>query len=170
MPLAVHLLFGAIITALIHPLGLGLFLAFASHYALDALPHWDYSIENIKSKKWNNAFPDFAKIFFDVFPVLAIIFIVSKNPYLLLGAVLAGLPDILMFSNWIFPNKILLFLDEKIHNKTHYPEQKTRLCLRALVTFLIFILAFYVLFTATVNSPLTGSFSTLSKTSLNGPR
>jgi len=157
MPLTIHLLAGAAIVGLtINLWGIwpGLFLALISHYLFDALPHWDYSIENIKKRLWKKALPEFIKIFLDTVPVLTIIFIVSKNIYLVIGAVLAGFPDLLFFLNCLFPNKILSFLGEKIHNKIHYPGQKTRLFRRACITFLIFILLFYIFLAITVNSPL----------------
>ena len=52
LTLMTHAIVGAAIVGLVpaHPL-LGLSLAFASHFILDALPHWDYPIV-IRGQIW----------------------------------------------------------------------------------------------------------------------
>ena len=54
MTLTTHAVTGAVIAKLMagNPL-LGLFLAFCSHFILDAFPHWDYPLKSHNEDKKN---------------------------------------------------------------------------------------------------------------------
>ena len=136
MILMVHFLFGAAIVSKIRTLllartlipseisylTLAFVLAFLSHYLLDSLPHWDYSIENIQEKKWRNSFKDFLKVFLDISLGIFLIFIFSKNFSIsFLGGLVAILPDGLILLNLIYPSK-LLTIHKNFHQKIHFPE------------------------------------------------
>ena len=122
MILSVHIVMGAAVVSKIGFLPLAFLLAFLSHYLLDSLPHWEYSIKNIKQKKWKRSFSDFLKLFLDVFVGVLLLFFLSKNLTLaLMGGFLAVLPDTLTFLNIIFPN-IFFEAVENLHQKIHFPE------------------------------------------------
>lgn len=125
MILLAHLLFGAVVGSFIKNIYLALILAFLGHYFLDVFPHVEYSIENIKEKKWRKSFSDFFKIFFDFLIGILIIFIFSynlpikKQAIIYLCAILSIAPDGLTFLYILFPNKLLkFFLD--FHKKIHF--------------------------------------------------
>ncbi len=124
MILAIHFLIGAAIVLKIKFLPLALILAFLSHYLLDTLPHWEYSIENIKQKKWKNSFKDFLKIALDLSLGVFLVFLFSEKFFLaLIGGLIAVLPDAFVFLNLIFSNK-LLEIGRVFHQKFHFPEDK----------------------------------------------
>ena len=128
MILFCHLLVGAAIAAKIQILPLALIFAFLSHYVLDFIPHWEYSIDNIFKKQWKKAKFDFLKISLDFgFGILLIGLInhISSvisasspigliNPILLVGAFFAILPDGFTLLSILLPNKVL-----SIHDKFH---------------------------------------------------
>ncbi len=122
-----HLLVGAAIVSKIKFLPLAFFLAFLSHYLLDFIPHWEYSFENIKERRWRNSFGDFLKVALDTSFGLLLIFIFSKNwPLALVGGFFAILSDGPMVINLILLNKSLksLKIFEDFHQKFHYPKNK----------------------------------------------
>jgi len=124
MIITCHLIVGAAIISKVKFLPLAFFLAFLSHYFLDFIPHWEYSVKNIKEKRWKNSFSDFLKVALDAFLGLFLIFIFSKNlPLALLGGFFALLPDGALFINLIFPNKLSRTF-EYFHQKVHYPKDK----------------------------------------------
>jgi len=91
-----------------HP-AIGLSLAFASHFVLDALPHWDYHLDSYEYNKkdplksvihLNKKFlGDLAKMGLDgTFGLILAIILFSGNWFLIaLGAIGAMFPDFLQF-------------------------------------------------------------------------
>ena len=110
MTLTTHAIVGGAIVKIIprHPL-LGVLLAFFSHFALDAIPHWEYRLDSydyneknpLESKLHLNKkfFFDLIKIGTDGILGLALtVFIFSPPPFwIALGAASAMLPDFLQF-------------------------------------------------------------------------
>ena len=120
MILLVHLLLGALIGKEVNNPYLAIPLAFLSHYFLDLLPHIEYPIENITKKQWSKSFPDFIKVFLDIFLGLLLIFLFSKNhPIIYVCAFFAILPDGIAFLSYFiksnFVKKHTFFHSEKIH-------------------------------------------------------
>ncbi|OGZ64093.1 MAG: hypothetical protein A3A98_03875 [Candidatus Staskawiczbacteria bacterium RIFCSPLOWO2_01_FULL_40_39] len=108
------MLFGAALGSAIPNPFLGGILAFLGHYFLDLFPHIEYSIDNIRSKKWQKAFPDILKVCLDFSLAIVMIFLFSKNqPIIYLGSLIAIIPDGLTIITSIFPK----FL--KRHNIVH---------------------------------------------------
>lgn len=120
MTLTTHAVVGAAIVGLVpaHP-EIGLTLAFASHFVLDAIPHWDYKTYDERGLKLTRIVVDgflgmlLASIFF-AYP--------EKSWIPLLGAVVSVIPDIFwlkklenlfiikkfqQFHNWIHVNKTI---------------------------------------------------------------
>ena len=121
MLLTPHILTGvAIITKVQNPI-LGLLLVFLSHYFLDCFPQQEYSIKNIKEKRWNKSFLDFLKVFFDIsFGVLLILFLSKNNSLVFAAAFLAILPDGFTLLNLIIPKNKLLEIHDTFHQKINY--------------------------------------------------
>jgi len=119
MLLIVHLLAGAAIASEIKTVPLALLLAFLSHFVLDSIPHWEYSIENIESKKWVKSLPDFFKVAMDFSAGLMIILLYTRNSIIIAGALFAASNDGLAFLNLIFENKFLK-AGYGFHKKLHY--------------------------------------------------
>jgi len=121
MILTVHILIGSIVATKTGSPILGFLFAFLSHYFIDAIPHREYSIQNIKEGKWKNSFKDFLKIFLDILIGFFLIIIFQGNYFLaFLGGLSAILPDILTFLYFIFPKIKPLHLLSKFHEKTHW--------------------------------------------------
>ena len=124
MILTPHFLTGAAIINKTNPF-LGIILSFLSHYLLDAIPHSEYSIKNIKNRKWKKSFFDFLKIFFDLFLGILIIFIITKKIFLsLIGGFFAIFPDILTFFYILFPQNKILKYHYNFHKKVHFFNKK----------------------------------------------
>ena len=120
MILTCHLLLGAAIVTKIKFLPLAFLLAFLSHYFLDSIPHFDYSIKNITGKKWRKSFFDFLKVILDFSLGLFLILVFSKNePIIFIGAFFAILSDGFNLFNFIFNNK-LLQIHYNLHRKIHF--------------------------------------------------
>lgn len=126
MFLTPHFLTGAAIAQNSSDPTTGLIFAFLSHYLLDAIPHREYAINNIRQARWDKSLPDFLKSFLDLFLALAIVFLLSKNKFLAIaGGFAAILPDALTVVYLRFKNsdsKIIkalerhhFFHDEIIH-------------------------------------------------------
>lgn len=99
-------------------------LPVVSHYILDTLPHEEYSINNIKQKKWNKSFFEFACIFSDITLGVAIIYIFSENFFLaILGGFFGALPDAFTFLDILLSNKWLK-KHHNLHSKFHLCEDK----------------------------------------------
>jgi len=137
MILATHAVVGGAIMKLLphHPVA-GLFLAFASHFALDAIPHWDYS-HLLKSYDYNEKEPlksvihlnkkflvDLAKMGLDGILGLIFAIILFSGPpvggwfLIALGAVGAMLPDFLQFVYLQIRREPFLSL-QRLHLWTH---------------------------------------------------
>lgn len=124
MVLTVHLLTGAALASKIQPAPLALVLAFLSHYFLDFLPHPDYSIKNIKKKRWNKSYSEFLKVGVDICFGVLLIFIFSKNqPIIYAGAFSAILADGFTLLGLIFSNNFLRHNDN-FHEKIHFLKHK----------------------------------------------
>jgi hypothetical protein len=119
MILLAHMLLGAAIGSRVGNLPLAIVLSLAGHYALDFVPHIEYSIKNLEEKNWRRALPDFFKVFLDFLAGLSLIYFFSANrPIIYLCAIVAILPDFVTLLGWILPEKILGWhydLHEKIH-------------------------------------------------------
>ncbi len=91
---------------------LGAVLAFASHFLLDAIPHWDYELKSLESQKDplltkiirnHHLYPDMCRVAFDgllglSLPLVIMFLLVGNHLYIaLLGAVFAILPDFFQF-------------------------------------------------------------------------
>jgi len=142
-----HMLTGAVIAILLSPMNisLGLIMAFASHYILDALPHWDYENYAILSKF--QALKKIWKVLLDFILAILFIYLIAKQNFCLAiaGGLLAILPDINTGFNVFFSNRISIFF-EKIHNKIHWSEhKKISPIIGILIQVLIIILAIYLL-------------------------
>jgi len=127
MILTLHILTGAaIITKIRHPYGI--IIAFLSHYILDSIPHYDYSIKNIKNKKWNHCLFEFIKVFTDIFFAVFIILLLSENIFLaLIGGFVAIIPDMLnAFFIILNPQNKYLKIHYNLHKKIHFPEDKIK--------------------------------------------
>jgi len=111
-----HLIFGAAIASKISNPFLALPLAFLSHFLLDMLPHDEYSIENVKKKRWNKSFFDFLKVFGDIsFGFLLLYLFSGKEAIIFAGAFAAMAPDGITLFSIIFPKNKLTALHQKPH-------------------------------------------------------
>lgn len=109
MILSPHILTGAAIASRIQNPILGIFLAFLSHYLLDIPPHKEYSIDNIKGRRWAMVSGDLLKVFLDMLSALAIIyFLTENNPMVYWGGLAAIMPDGLTLLHLVFPKNQLL--------------------------------------------------------------
>ncbi|MBX4197878.1 hypothetical protein KW782_00920 [Candidatus Parcubacteria bacterium] len=125
MTLATHAVTGALIGAvasqnLLFAAGAG----FISHFLFDTIPHWDYSlrtlekkslsIENNMNTKGLNFIIDLAKIAFDFWLGMALVFVMVYSlplPVIIgafIGALAAVLPDPLQFVYWKLRPRIML--------------------------------------------------------------
>jgi hypothetical protein len=112
-----------------HPL-LVVCMAFASHFLLDAIPHWDYPIRSASINpeiagpmKYDRAlFADMVAIGADALLgiVLALILFASQSSIILvfLGACAGILPDALQFAYMRFPRQPLASL-QRFHQWSH---------------------------------------------------
>jgi len=143
MILTPHILVGATIGIKTKKSLLIIILGLLSHFILDIIPHWDYSLSNIRhfstTKDYNLLFIDISKILIDVIiGLLIVIFILRKKimlnknyiPYVVLGIFVSVLPDILWVLAGFVENELL---DKFVtfHHHLHYKPQK-----EGMVTFL----------------------------------
>jgi hypothetical protein len=131
LTLTTHAIVGGAIVSLmpVHPL-LGVCMAFASHFLLDAIPHWDYPIRSASmnpeiagSMKYDRAlFADMVTIGADALLgiVLALILFATQRIIILvlLGACAGILPDALQFAYMRFPRQPLASL-QRFHQWSH---------------------------------------------------
>jgi hypothetical protein len=121
MILSTHAIVGGAIASLVpdHPL-LALIAAFASHFAIDAIPHWDYPLPSIavgrgadnRGLRLNQAMlADVALIGADAGAGLILALWLFATPasawVVALGAIAAMLPDPLQFAHSLFPKEPL---------------------------------------------------------------
>lgn len=139
MILSTHAVVGAAIASILptHPAE-AVALAFASHYALDAIPHWDYPIRSASldpkvggPMRLDRAFlHDTITIGADgLLGILAAFFLFASPQtqwVVLLGACAAMLPDALQFLHGRFPYQPLRAL-QRLHRWAHSQREiKTR--------------------------------------------
>lgn len=111
MILTVHILAGAFLAAKIKFFPLVCLAAFLSHYFLDFLTHrWsEYSIKNIRAKRWEKSLPDFLKVGLDIAAGISmVVFLFPENIFIsLIAAFFAILPDGFTLLYLFFPGKLL---------------------------------------------------------------
>jgi len=132
MILSTHAIVGGAIASLLpsHP-ALVAVLGFASHYAIDAIPHWDYPLQSItvgrdadnrSLRRGRGLFLDLALIGFDACSGLALatwLFATSATVWvIILGACAAMLPDPLQFVQSLYPHEPLKSL-QRFHHWMH---------------------------------------------------
>jgi len=142
-----HFLIGSILITIIPDFLLAFLIILITHYLLDFLPHWEYSIKNIKKKKWKKSLPDFLKIVLDFAIGILIVSIFFKNPFIpLIGGFLGVLPDGLIFLQLVIPNK-MLNLHSSFHNKIHIlKNNKNPLIVIAGLLIKVLIITIFILF------------------------
>ncbi len=141
MTLTTHAITGATFATLVpnYPI-LGFILGFSSHFILDAIPHWDYSIVSMKRDEKNplnndilinqDFYRDLIKIGIDGVLGLLLSFVLLGIFYqrslfiVFLGAVAGMLPDALQFVYFKWKHEPLISL-QKFH--TLYIHSKIRL-------------------------------------------
>lgn len=135
MTLATHAVVGAAVASIVpdQPL-LAFALAFASHFVVDAIPHWHYPVATIEHDKKNplnndmrinKQFPfDLMKIGFDALLGIALAYLFFQplhEPWkisILIGALAGILPDPLSFVYWKFRHEPMLSL-QRFHMWAH---------------------------------------------------
>ena len=132
MILSTHAIVGGAIASLLpsHPV-LAVAAGFASHFAIDAIPHWDYPVRSIatgktadnrKLKVSATLFRDLALIGFDACAGLALallLFATSTTAWVIaLGAIAGMLPDPLQFVHSVYPHEPLKSL-QRFHGWIH---------------------------------------------------
>ena len=136
MTLTTHAVVGATLATLIptHPV-LGFVVGFGSHFVLDAIPHWGYSIDKMKRGEGNpldgeliidkNSFKDLLKIGIDgllglLLPFLIFSGIFHQQFYLaiFMGAIGGMVPDALQFCYFKWKHEPLVSL-ERFHIWIH---------------------------------------------------
>ena len=150
MILATHAVVGGAIMKLMphHPVA-GLFLAFTSHFVLDAIPHWDYPLGSYEynEKKplksiiyFNKKFlGDLAKMGLDgIFGLIFAIILFSGPPVgnwflIALGAVGAMLPDFLQFLYFQTRREPFIIL-QKLHIWAHSKYKTKKLSFAGIIS------------------------------------
>ena len=143
MTLATHAVVGAAIAASIpsHPI-IGFTLAFASHFVLDAIPHWDYPLYSSKKDSGDrmnddmvlnkNFLVDLSRIGLDMSIgfLLVLIFFTLASPNLFwipfIGLCGAVIPDGLQFVYWKWRHQPLITLQKShiwIHAKKDFNDK-----------------------------------------------
>jgi len=135
MVLTPHAVVGAALASMVpaNP-ALGFVLAFGSHFLLDGIPHWHYSLKSVvhdPSNPMNIDMPmgkkfvrDLGMISLDGFTGLAIplLFFASQSPALLLPAIIGAiggmLPDVLQFVYMKWRHEPLVSL-QRFHDWIH---------------------------------------------------
>jgi hypothetical protein len=135
MTLATHAVVGAAIASSMpnHPVT-GFALAFASHFVLDAIPHWDYPLASHTTSTANRMnedmiinksfFIDLTKIGFDMLCgiLFSLLLFTLHGPHLfwipMIGVLGAVLPDALQFIYWKWRHQPLIAL-QKFHLWIH---------------------------------------------------
>lgn len=130
MILTPHILVGAAIVSQI-PNIWGLILAFFSHFVLDVIPHFEYSIKGIKRFEKRQFFRSLIKVELDFcLGVIIFAFIVTdlsstRVIYGLLGIAAAVLPDGLMFFYYVSGGKWIKRF-AKFHHAVHIKRDKKK--------------------------------------------
>jgi len=125
MILSVHLIAGAALGAKVHNLWLLFLASLVLHFIVDALPHWEYSTDEIEKPSKKNFLIFAAKVSTDLlFGLFIVFFFFRQSPYFfhsLFGAFVSLLPDGFLFLAMILPKRFkrLTGLLKKI-NAFHY--------------------------------------------------
>lgn len=116
MLLTPHILVGvAIITKVQNPIW-GLLLVFLSHYFLDAFPQKEYSVANIRERRWRKSLPDFLRVFSDIILGLVIVSLITDyHLFTFIAVFLSILPDGSTLLHTIFPHNKLLAKHQAWH-------------------------------------------------------
>jgi len=132
MILSTHAIVGGAVASLItsHP-GLVAVVGFASHFAIDAIPHWDYPLQSIsvgpgadnrRLRRSRGLLLDLTLIGFDACAGLGLaiwLFATSATlGVIILGACAAMLPDTLQFVQSLYPHEPLKSL-QRFHHWIH---------------------------------------------------
>src|SRR5262249_51578879 len=132
MILSTHAVVGAAVASLFpsHPV-LVVVLGFASHFAIDAIPHWDYPLHAISVQPGvdnrtlqidHHLLLDLALIGFDACAGLALAMLLFGTPgtvgVIALGALAGMLPDPLQFVHSLYPHEPLNSL-QRFHRWIH---------------------------------------------------
>lgn len=100
---AVHIAAGAAIAEKTHNPILGILFAFLSHYALDLIPHYEYSLGGDRKKTWKNR-SAILKMSADFsLGILAVLLLAKNLPLALAGGIVAVLPDAMVFLTDFLP-------------------------------------------------------------------
>lgn len=103
MTLTNHLLTGAVLSKFL-PLPVALPLAFASHFVLDALPHFGFPNEGVSHKHSRRLYSVIA-LDFIVGIIIAVWLINDGHPTWLLGGLVAFSPDLMWIYRFAIPEK-----------------------------------------------------------------
>ena len=136
MTLTTHAITGATLATLVpnYPV-LGFIIGFGSHYLLDAIPHWSYSIKSLEKDRENSlntkmvlsksSYKDLLLVCFDgvlglvlSFVILSGIFHKNNSLPIFMGMIGGMLPDFLQFCYWKWKPKFLIPF-QKLHNWAH---------------------------------------------------
>ena len=161
MLLAPHILTGAAVAVQFQNPLLGVLFAFLSHFVLDSIPHWEYSIESLKQIKTRGVHyvaPILHRIALDIVAGFIVVIIAmalsGKNISLdtaLFGGFFGILPDGLTFLLFLSPKNKLIrgFLTSfyALHRKLHFNKEKGLPPMRIGLTTqaVVFLLALYFL-------------------------
>jgi hypothetical protein len=119
MILSTHAIVGGAVASLFpsHPI-LVIALGFASHFAIDAIPHWDYPLQSISVRPGSNngelrfnrlLLADLLLIGLDAFAGLTLAVYLFASPgsvwVIALGAIAGMLPDPLQFAYSLYPHQ-----------------------------------------------------------------
>ena len=144
MILTPHILVGAAIGTKTDNLWLVFVFGWLSHYALDALPHWEYLDKLSEVVKTKNLFKIFADFIIGIAVVLAITWHFSQKLPIFFGLLGAITPDILQGMAFVLKLNCLKPLN-KLHNKIHN-SQKLSLKQGWLVLILTFLVAILIIY------------------------
>ena len=118
MVLTPHILAGAALGASISNPVMAVVGAFALHFALDAIPHWDYDIYSSRKKAALKVGADLV-----IASIIILLLIwhmpIEQQIHTLIGGFFGVLPDGFLFLSFIFKNK---YLDRfaRFHNFWHW--------------------------------------------------
>lgn len=126
MILAPHILAGALVGSKASSPALAAIFGFLSHYVLDALPHFEYDIENLKDSqsRINKKFIiQILKVAIDFSVGFGLgLWLVWNTParnLALSGMLGALIPDGLLFLAWRLPNQKFLKFMRRLHSSCH---------------------------------------------------
>lgn len=132
MILAPHMLVGSALALKIGNPLLGIPVAIISHYFLDATPHAEYPIHNLKflrTKNFSEACSVLIKISCDIGSAVFLILLAAHYAHQSLLFAIAGgfagiLPDSTHVLFMLFPGNELLAKHYAFHHKVHFPKEK----------------------------------------------